>query len=303
MKSTMQTVQGYAKTANLATSTSTLRQYVMANPSVTAGWLLRAAVLLHALGVFLIVFSSLQTSFGNLVFLEWGFSHAQAVQIERVTVSMYLGLAIWAFIRPHWLVLVPVAGYVFLEAHTAFAMGGSRYSDLALGAQALRYLAPMALLLLVAPLLRNQPKRTHLSVVNWLLRIAVAVVFSVHGWEALQGYSRFIDLIIGTASNILDVRIAEQDAVLILQGIALVDFAVAGAVLVRPRWPVLLWLAFWGLVTALSRVTNLGLGAYTEVLVRAAHMLCPLALGFLLLALQRQPYPADTNGRGTMPGG
>lgn len=52
-----------------------------------------------------------------------------------------------------------------------------------------------------------------------------------------------------------------------------------------------LWLSFWGLITALSQVTGLGLpgglSEYPEVLLRAPHFLAPLALLFLFSATYR----------------
>jgi hypothetical protein len=99
-----------------------------------------------------------------------------------------------------------------------------------------------------------------------------------------------------------------------LQVIAIVDFCVALAVLIYPTpllvprrlwpWPcaicpihrvivpaLLLWMTFWGLATAASRMTALGypngMYAYPELIVRGSHFLGPLALWCLFRAIPR----------------
>jgi hypothetical protein len=73
-------------------------------------------------------------------------------------------------------------------------------------------------------------------------------------------------------------RLPEATVAQGLRIIGLIDFAVALALLFRPLRVVLLWAAFWGLVTALSRMTAYGASQYPELLVRFTHFLVPLAL-------------------------
>ena len=59
---------------------------------------------------------------------------------------------------------------------------------------------------------------------------------------------------------------------------AVTRIATATAILFRPLRFILLWAAFWGLVTALSRLTAYGAFHYPDLLVRFPHFLVPLAL-------------------------
>lgn len=280
-----------------------------------ASWLLRLAVLGHAIALFAMVFSARQTQFGNYLFMDLLVQredpHAEAVLIERITVSLYLAMGVLTLIKPLWPVLLLMAAYAFIEAASATHNAGYRFSDWAIPSQALRFGAPLVLMLLVLmPKIRLLAPWTPTAAAS-LLRVLVATVFFAHGYQALMANPRFIDLIIGTFANMLDTRITEAQATTMLHVIAIVDFCVAAAILIYPRpllvprrlWaspcricairrvivPVLcLWLALWGLLTAASRMTSLGhpemMSEYVEVVVRTSHVLGPLALWGLFSA-------------------
>ena len=280
-----------------------------------ASWLLRVAVLAHAVALFAMVFSARQTQFGNYLFLELlagrDDPHTTAVLIERVTVSLYLAAGVLTLLKPLWPVLLLMAVYALAEAAAGWHNAGYRYSEWTIPSHALRFGAPLVLLCLVL-----LPRVTWLrpwtaTAAASLLRVLVATVFFAHGYQALLASPRFIDLVIGSFASVLDVRVSEAAAVSMLHVIAIVDFCVAAAVLIYPRpllvprwlWaspcrvcairrvivPALcLWLALWGLVTAASRMTSLGypeaMSEYFEVLVRTSHVLGPLALWWLFSA-------------------
>lgn len=284
-----------------------------AHPQSIASWLLRTGILLHAVALFVIVFTTRQTQFGNLLFLHWLIDsedpYLAAVFVEKVSVSVYLAAALLAWAKPMWPLLLAIAAYAFLEAYAGYQNGGSRFSDWTIAAQALRFGLPLVmtvwLLLSQVPRLRSWSCPVAAS----LLRLLVAVVFAAHGYQAWMGDPRFIDLIIGTFGNGLGISVSEATAVMVLKGIGLVDFIVAFAVLIMPlavyifhslfsasanaaaiqnrlMTVLTLWLSLWGLVTALSRMTALGypsgLYQYPELLIRAPHVLGPLALLFML---------------------
>ena len=250
-----------------------------------ASWLLRAAILIHAIGLVVVVFTNRPTAFGNLLFLEWEIDYARSVMIEKTTASVFLTLAVAAFVRPHWALLLPMALYIALEAGTRAMLGGEHFSGWALGAYALRYLTPVALLLLVTTFSGRPSAINRVKMATWTLRIGIATVFLFHGLEAWLGHPRFVDLILGSTNNLLGIRLQEATAVSMLRAIGVVDLMVAAAVLVRPVRPVLAWTAIWGAITAFSRMTTLGSGAFTEVLDRASHMLAPLAAMGLVMAI------------------
>jgi hypothetical protein len=274
-------------------------------------WLLRLAVFGHALGLALTVFQLRQTQFGNLLFLglfgelwEVDDPYLAAVFTERVTVSLFLFGAVISLFRPLVLVLGGLAVYAFAEAFAGMYGGGYHFSEWTIMAHALRWGTPLALVLLVVG--RGRARVWVVASVV-LMRALIAVVFVAHGWQALQADPRFIDLILGTAVKLIEVRPTEEAVVGALQAIAVVDFIVAIGVLFFPMrrrlgedgvsgWGarvfgvvgcgLCLWLSAWGLVTAFSRMTSLGipsgLAEYPEVLMRASHVLVPIALWLLV---------------------
>ncbi len=287
-------------------------------PVDAGSWLIRVAVLLHALALFAIVFSTRQTQFGNVLFLKWFIDledpYAAAILVEKITVSLYLLAGLIVLFRPYWPLLLLMAAYAFMEAASGTFNAGYRFSEWTIPAHALRYGLPLVLLTLVV-----LPKIASLR--NWtvpvaagLLRVLVAVVFVTHGYQALMEDPRFIDLIIGSFGNLFNVSVGESTAVAVLKVIAVIDFCVALAALIYPRpllvphrfWAspcrdcairrvivpgLMIWLAFWGLITALSRMTAMrpseALSEYPELLVRVPHVLGPLALWCLFAATYR----------------
>ena len=269
-----------------------------------AGWLLRVAVLGFAIGALASVLGQLGSGLGTYFFLEMGYTHPQVAPVERMVAYALLAFAIAAVIWPHWVLVLPITILVTAEACAHYINGGFPFAEWVIYAYALRIGTPLALLVLCfAPLGRWIGPVHHLRVTGWVLRIAIAIVFAVHGTEALMQHPRFIDFIIGTTHNFTGHYLAESTVVWIMRVIGVVDIIVAILVIVKPHPAVLYWMAFWGLITALSRVTTYGIGHHYEVFVRTAHFLAPIALLFVLNAQaaygkdrQKQSRP-DTEAR------
>jgi hypothetical protein len=254
-----------------------------------AAWVLRAAILLHALGVARALFTRTGTSIGNIALMDWGTAHDSILFWEKTAATVLVALALSLFIRPTVLALLGIFALVFAEALAAVKAGGFAFFAWTPYASFLRYLAPLALLPLV---IRHRSIDSHpalrRALSSWMLRIGLAVVFVTHGIEALKLHPGFIDLIIGSGRVMLGLDISEEAAVVALRVIFVVDLIVAALVMIRTWPPLLAWLAFWGLVTALSRPIAHGFPAYPEVLLRASHFLAPLAI-WLLARDARRP--------------
>jgi len=255
-------------------------------------WLLGAAILIHAIALFAMVFTAHQTHWGNYLFLVIGMPNAQAIFIEKITVSIFLIVTIVAVLRPRAYLLFPIFAYVFFEAYSGYYQGGYRFSDWTLATQALRYLTPLAFLVLVLPQTRFFTESRKLLASGWLLRIGLVLLFISHGLLAFWENPAFIDLILGSAWNLLGISIAESTAVQVLKVIGIVDIVLAIGLLIRPWKWILYWMAFWGLLTAFSRITALGSWAYFEILLRASHILAPLILLEINRRLQAVTYQA-----------
>jgi len=313
---------------NDASTPRWIAKLAAADPITVATWLLRIAVVIHAATVFLMVFTERQTQFNNLFFLHLFHHHelpdytglAIADQyfaarfVERVTVSIFLFAAVWLLIKPHGMALLYITIYVFLEAFAGYYMTGYQFSEWTIPAHALRYGTPLALLLLIVfPHLKNSgPWRIATSAL--ILRIATATVFFAHGMYCIMEHPGFADLIIGTTRNLFGISIAEATALTAMKVIGIVDIILALALILLPHpaflpkrlFPplpannpirrrimpaILIWCAFWGLITAISRITAIGFkegrSEYFEILIRASHVLAPLALLYLFITQWR----------------
>lgn len=244
--------------------------------------ILNLAILLHAFGLFITFFRGYPTNFGTYMFMVLEIDHAKATSIETLTVSIFLFLSVVNIFFTRFFTLFPVFLYIFFEAWAGYYQGGYLFSELTFGAQALRYLTPVSVLVLAAwPFTKILSDTKRAIVTSWILRIGIAVVFITHGVECLLKSPQFIDLIIGSGNNLLGIRASEATALQIMQVIGIVDILVAIVILINPNKPILLWALFWCLITALSRMTALGIGAYTEVLMRASHIFAPIVVYIL----------------------
>ncbi len=106
--------------------------------------------------------------------------------------------------------------------------------------------------------------------IEWILRIGVAGEFLGHGVFALQGKADWI-----TWTEKLT-GMGHSAAATFILVVGIVDVLLALLVLVKPMRPLLLWMAFWGLWTALVRPL-VGLPVW-DFIERLANCAAPLAL-------------------------
>ncbi|MEK7122414.1 MAG: hypothetical protein AAB855_01005 [Patescibacteria group bacterium] len=110
---------------------------------------------------------------------------------------------------------------------------------------------------------------------EWVLRIAIAGEFIGHGAFALQGKEGWFKYFY--PFGITD----PQTIVGILMVVGIVDILLALHVLIRPVRPLLLWMAFWGLWTAMIR-WPFGPDPFWDFVERFANWGAPLALALLM---------------------
>ncbi|MEK7515067.1 MAG: hypothetical protein AAB608_01665 [Patescibacteria group bacterium] len=113
------------------------------------------------------------------------------------------------------------------------------------------------------------------KLVEWILRIAVAGEFLGHGIFALQGKE-------GWFKYFEAVGISNTETILtLLFWVGVLDVALAILVLIKPIRIAVLWMALWGLWTAMIR-WPIGPDPAWDFVERAANWGAPLALLFLL---------------------
>ncbi|HJN85009.1 MAG TPA: hypothetical protein QF873_01665 [Patescibacteria group bacterium] len=110
---------------------------------------------------------------------------------------------------------------------------------------------------------------------EWVLRIAVAGEFIGHGVFALQGKE-------GWFKYFEALGITDPDTIIsMLLFVGIMDLILAAIVILRPIKIAILWMAFWGLWTALIR-WPLGPDPVWDFVERSANWGAPLALLLLL---------------------
>lgn len=176
-----------------------------------------------------------------------------------------------------------------LIAGTATYRGGELMAEWTIAEHGLRIATPIALLAMSAGMagVRLRLARSAQPVdqlIEWVLRLATAVTFAVHGIKAWIAAPVFVTMVIATCQNLFD-HWPEQSTVEIgLKVICAADVIVAVLILCG-RWPrVAMYAAAWGLITALGRVTSSDRG-WPECFLRAVHVGGPL---FLYLQWRRQ---------------
>jgi len=180
---------------------------------------------------------------------------------------------------------------------------GDLFAKWAFGEQAVRILAPLALLMLLpCPGRQVLPTARTIDAVG-VLRFAAAMTFFVHGLKALYLHGPFVDLILQSGGNLLgeNFSLQQQDTTWPLRLIGAVDIAVAFLLVTTRLRFVAAYMAFWGLVTAASRMTATGfgpfadpftIGRYGEFLIRAANGGAPLAIFFFWHLSHKSPRPS-----------
>jgi len=113
------------------------------------------------------------------------------------------------------------------------------------------------------------------NVIQWILRIAVAGEFIGHGVFALQGKA-------GWFVYFKPFGITNPETIVtMLMIVGILDLLLALIVLVRPIRPLVLWMALWGLFTAMIR-WPIGPDPFWDFVERWTNWGAPLALYYFL---------------------
>ncbi|MFT4540745.1 MAG: putative membrane protein YphA (DoxX/SURF4 family) [Planctomycetota bacterium] len=241
-------------------------RFVTALTCVTAAWLAWAR----------------PTTVNSQLFMELDVSSELAGTIDRTAAFLLLLVAAAVLFTRSRLACAFATTWLLALALAKAASGGEFFSEFAPLASAVRFGAPVALLLIWS-------RRD--SAAFWVLRVCVAVTFVAHGLEALAHAPGFIDLILLSARRFLDLRISEAAACHALTVIGVVDI-VAAILILAQRWrSVAGYMTIWGLATLTSRMTAMGFERWPEAATRIANAGVPLAI----LLEWRAAFRAPTN--------
>lgn len=254
---------------------------------------LRAIVLVQCVGL---VWTSrvAGTEIETILFGEYGWPDRFSFLLDRTIAGALLAVAVVGLVLPMRAGYVTMAAWFVAMPLARWSFGGVPFHELALPADAIRWVAPLAIALLPACSFRQASAALPCEApsrevpVTWLLRAAVAATFFTHGIEALQGHPGFVDYLLIADRRLLEVGLDQSGAELLLRVIGVVDIACALALLALPlRRGLLAYMAFWGLLTAGARIVHSGEHGIHEALVRVANGGVPALLWLLGARLPR----------------
>jgi len=222
--------------------------------------------------------------------LAW--SESTALVVQQVAGWWVLLAAGWVLWRPPAILLgsLVLGSLVVLQALITVAMwrivDGYALQSTSVSPQLLmffpfatqlgRIAAPLGLLMLNKEC-RQDERQTVLTM--QFLRWSIAVVFLAHGVEAWQQNPRFLDLLINSTQRLFGLSLSQSAAEQWLTAIGMLDIMLAIACVSVRLLKVLWWMAFWGAVTALSRLIANGWEiSWHETLIRSSHFGIPLAV-------------------------
>lgn len=249
-----------------------------------AAILLRIAVSLICLGWGFWLAARLGSQTGAWLLMEWQWDHSIIGPWERRTGVALIITSVLLWIPHGWVFSLPLALMLIFDAWAGMTVGGYAFSNWTIGAHAGRFMTALALFTWGIGALTSRISIKH---TEWLLRIGIATVFVVHGLEAWWQHPGFTDFLIGTAENLFGWDWTEETTFWILRVIAVVDISVALLLLFSTHSALISWLVFWGLITALARVTTHGSELFYEVMLRSGHYLGPVVI-FLLFRATRK---------------
>ena len=169
-----------------------------------------------------------------------------------------------------WLYLLPAA-WLLVNAHAVAVNGGKAFAELAVPAHATRW----GMFVVFALLLSGNLDTDRIE--KWVLRIVCALTFATHGWEAFQLNPPFQDLLYTTFGHV-GIELSESVCNGLLRAIGVMDVLLAVGVTVTHFRPLLLWMGFWGLITAASRPLAMGFDAWPEFAMRLPNSAAPMML-------------------------
>ncbi|MDP6539421.1 MAG: metallophosphoesterase family protein [Planctomycetota bacterium] len=222
------------------------------------------------------------------LFMRAGVAPDTANLVDRVAASALAAAAVSVLVRPWRVFLLIPAVWIAAIMVATRTNPGSAVDYLAPAAHAVRLAAPLGLIAWLA-----QGERAALSrqVGVWILLVGSSASFAAHGLEALNHHGQFVDLLIGTARRWTVWDLSQSSAENALVCIGTADLLLAALLLARRwRW-VAGWMALWGLVTALSRMTAMGGGVWFMSAERAANAGVPLALSLAWWQVVRSHAP------------
>ncbi len=230
-----------------------------------------------------------------------GLQNAEKIRQIDNGVIFFLMVASWLILMPpfygrRWFscIYLLLGFYVLCLSIFKGVNGGSMFSELSVMAHSSRWLPCFAMWVWV--FFDIKVTRSSFLLVIILLVIATCLTFATHGYEAFNEHPKFRDLIYGSFGAV-SIPLSDSMCDLLLKLIGIKDVCLAIAVVFciyrrEIRW-VLLWMAFWGILTAITRPIALNDVGWLDALLRVGNGVTPLLIYFLLKHLNTNVIQND----------
>jgi len=219
-----------------------------------------------------------------------GMAASAASRLDNIVSVAMLACGVLTLTRPCWPVLLPVAGWMVSESVFKLILNDQWLEP---AEHAVRYLAPLALVLIDFWPPRLKFALGWAAMALWMLRAGAAATFAGHGLVAIFQSGTggpFVGLITHSAETVLGATVTEDQARVVLAVIGGVDIGVALNMLICRSRGVAFWMMFWGFAAAASRVTAYGPERYYDILIRIANGGVPAVIWlYWMRAIREQP--------------
>lgn len=230
------------------------------------------------------------------------FVSAERVRLADRAIIAVLTLSAWLMLVPalvkrrflSWIYLI-LGLYLIALSITKGINGGAMFAELAVPAHATRWLSCVAMWGWLFFINKKAETKDSLKPITWLLKVAIALTFAIHGYEAFCEHPKFKDLLYGAAVR-FNIELSESANIALLKIIGVKDILLAIAVLCfLPRWKwILLWMTFWGFITAASRPITFGDVGWCDALLRVGNGALPLIIYIIFTITQKPEHHEQT---------
>lgn len=254
----------------------------MASKKNSIAVLVYATALLQVLGFCLKALTD-HTALANFLALHHALPDASILLVNNIYIGALFFSLIWTFFTwnpwPFWI----MGSLFFLEAVFRSLGGGDVTAELAVFAESVRYLW-LFIMGYALRLERTLDIESSLPSVRLYLRFALALTFATHGLEALFQVPAFLAAVSAANRSFLpfpDTEIFASNALII---IGLIDLVLAFLAIFKPSRGVMLYMAFWGFLSAFGRILISPYQGWFDACLRASHYLLPI----LILSIEGQ---------------
>lgn len=225
------------------------------------------------------------TPIGSALFMNYSVPLNIVSKVDTFLAGLLL-LCSLLLLVPKIRVISAVAIFIIFATYV-YAMvdqGGSPFTDYAFFANAMRLVAPLALI--IYSIKYDFCKK---RILFYLIAIGICFTFISHGFEAILAHPWFVDMTIVLAKNTLNWAMSESIAEKLLLVVGVVDILSALTLIIFRSKIAAIWLSIWGFFTCFLRLANYGMGGLPDFIIRLPHGILPIVALLLIDRIKKEP--------------